>query len=62
MFGIAAMVTEGNTIVKENGIVDPAIAISAGQQSKHASLKNTTAMNASGVGTKDGVSTVVAAS
>ncbi|WP_447981958.1 hypothetical protein [Achromobacter kerstersii] len=62
MLGAAAMVTEGNTIVKENGIEDPAKAISAGLQSKLASLKNTTVVNASGVAAKDDVATVVAAS
>ncbi|CAB3859501.1 hypothetical protein LMG26854_03396 [Achromobacter aegrifaciens] len=62
MLGAGAMVTEGNAIVKENGIEDPAIAISAGLQNKLASLKNTTAVQASGVAAKDDVATVVAAS
>ena len=52
MLGAAAMVTKGNAIVRENGIEDPAIAISAGLQSKLVNLKNTTAVNASGVAAK----------
>ncbi|CAB3878337.1 hypothetical protein [Achromobacter piechaudii] len=62
MLGAAAMVSEGNTIVQENGIEDTAIAISAGLQSKLASLKNTKPVNASGVAANDEVATVIAAS
>lgn len=62
MLGAAAMISEGNTIVEENGIEDPAIAISAGLQSKLASLQKIKAVKASSVAVKHDVATVVAAS
>lgn len=61
MIGAAAMISEGNTIVKENAIEDPAIAISTALQGKLAAAKRTTPMASTTVVKKDDIATVVAA-
>lgn len=61
VLGAIAAISEGNTIVKENGIEDPAIAISASLQSQLAAAKRTTSVVSTEVAKKDDIATVVAA-
>ncbi|AUT48055.1 hypothetical protein [Achromobacter sp. AONIH1] len=61
MLGAMAAVSEGNTIVKENAIEDPAIAISAVLQDKLATAKRATVMDSTTVTKKDDIASILAA-
>ncbi len=60
MLGAIAAISEGNTIVKENEIEDPAIAITAALQNQLATVKRTTSVASTNVAKKDDIATVVA--
>jgi hypothetical protein len=59
LLGVGAMFLEGNAIVKDNEIEDPALAISTGLLSRLSASKSTTAVTSSKVTDKDDVSTIV---
>jgi hypothetical protein len=61
MLGAFAMIAEGNAIVKDNGVEDPALAITDGLLKKLAAAKAIKPLPASGLMASDDITNIVAA-
>lgn len=61
LLGAAAMISEGNSIVKDNGIDDPAAEVSAGLLQKLTAAKSVTTVPAKGPLASDDLTAIVAA-